>query len=48
MTKIVGIGGSLRTASYSMMALELAAERVQALGADIQILDLKNDEATLL
>lgn len=41
MTKIVGIGGSLRTASYSMMALELAAERVQALGADIQILDLR-------
>lgn len=41
MTKIVGIGGSLRTASYSMMALELAAERVRALGADIQILDLR-------
>lgn len=42
MTKIVGIGGSLRTASYSMMALELAAEKVKALGADVQILDLRS------
>ncbi|WP_299403422.1 NADPH-dependent FMN reductase [Acaryochloris sp. IP29b_bin.148] len=41
MTKIVGIGGSLRTNSYSMMALALAAERVQACGADVQILDLR-------
>lgn len=41
MTKIVGIGGSLRTASYSMMALELAAARVKALGADVQIMDLR-------
>lgn len=41
MTKIVGIGGSLRTTSYSMMALKLAADRVQSLGADVQILDLR-------
>jgi len=41
MTKIVGIGGSLRSASYSMMALALAAERVRTLGAEVQILDLR-------
>ncbi|MBE9077416.1 NAD(P)H-dependent oxidoreductase [Romeria aff. gracilis LEGE 07310] len=41
MTKIVGIGGSLRTNSYSMQALELAAQRVKALGAEVQVLDLR-------
>ena len=41
MVKIVGIGGSLRDDAYSMQALELAAERVKALGADVQILDLR-------
>ena len=41
MVKIVGIGGSLRTDSYSMQALRLAAERAKALGAEVQVLDLK-------
>lgn len=41
MVKIVGISGSLRPDSYSHMALQLAAPRVQALGADVKILDLR-------
>ncbi len=41
MVKIVGIGGSLRTDSYSMQALDIAAERAKALGAEVQVLDLK-------
>jgi FMN reductase len=41
MVKIVGIGGSLRPDSYSQMALSLAAGRVQALGAEVEILDLR-------
>jgi FMN reductase len=41
MVKIVGIAGSLRSGSYSHMALELAAQRVQALGAEVEILDLR-------
>lgn len=41
MVKIVGIGGSLRTDSYSMQALHIAAEQTKALGAEVQVLDLK-------
>lgn len=41
MTKIVGIGGSLRPDSYSQIALNLAAQRVTALGAEAEILDLR-------
>ena len=41
MTKIVGIGGSLRNDSYSMQALHLALERTKALGADVEVLDLR-------
>ncbi len=41
MVKIVGIGGSLRTDSYSMQALHIAAERAKDLGAEVQVLDLK-------
>ncbi len=41
MVKIVGIGGSLRPNSYTYQALELAAERVQVLGASVEILDLR-------
>jgi FMN reductase len=41
MSKIVGIAGSLRPASHSHMALQLAAQRVQALGAEVEILDLR-------
>ncbi len=35
MVKIVGIGGSLRANSYTQMALQLAAQRVEALGVSI-------------
>lgn len=41
MVKIVGIGGSLRPDSYSQQALSLAAQRVTALGANTEILDLR-------
>ena len=41
MVKIVGIGGSLRTNSYSQIALNIAAERVEALGAEMEILDIR-------
>ncbi|PSF37974.1 NADPH-dependent FMN reductase [Aphanothece hegewaldii CCALA 016] len=41
MVKIVGLNGSLRAESYSAQALEVAATRVQALGADMEILDLR-------
>jgi len=41
MVKIVGIGGSLRADSYSHQALKLAMQRVEALGAETEILDLR-------
>ena len=41
MVKIVGIGGSLRPDSTSYLALTLAIQRVQALGASTEILDLR-------
>lgn len=41
MVKIVGIGGSLRPDSYSQIALSLARARVEALGAEMEILDLR-------
>ena len=41
MLKIVGIGGSLRADSYSQIALRLAAQRVEALDAEVEILDLR-------
>ncbi|KJH71926.1 NADPH-dependent FMN reductase [Aliterella atlantica] len=41
MVKIVGIGGSLRAGSYSQIALELAAKRVEVLGAEVEVLDLR-------
>jgi FMN reductase len=42
MVKIVGISGSLRPDSYSAQALEIAATRVRALGAEVKTLDLRN------
>jgi FMN reductase len=39
--KIVGIAGSLRSESYSQMALKIAAQKVEALGAEVKILDLR-------
>jgi FMN reductase len=41
MVKIVGIAGSLRADSYSQMALKIAAEKVRSLGAEVEILDLR-------
>jgi FMN reductase len=41
MIEIVGINGSLRPESYSAQALHLAITRVQALGAAVEILDLR-------
>lgn len=41
MVKIVGIGGSLRANSYSQIVLDIAASRVAALGAEVEVLDLR-------
>ena len=41
MVKIVGIIGSLRSDSYSALALQQAVDRVEALGAEAEILDLR-------
>ena len=41
MVKIVGIGGSLRANSYSQIALDIAVNQVVALGAEAEILDLR-------
>lgn len=41
MVKIVGIAGSLRADSYSQQALLVAAERVRALGAEVEVIDLR-------
>ncbi|MGB3654403.1 MAG: NAD(P)H-dependent oxidoreductase, partial [Rivularia sp. (in: cyanobacteria)] len=41
MVKIVGIAGSLRAESYTHQALALAVQRVEALGAEVEILDLR-------
>lgn len=41
MVNIVGIGGSLRPDSYTQKALQVAAQRVEALGAEVEVLDLR-------
>ncbi|MFM7426725.1 MAG: NADPH-dependent FMN reductase [Elainella sp.] len=41
MVKIVGISGSLRPDSTSFQALQTAVQRVEALGAEVEILDLR-------
>lgn len=41
MVKIVGIIGSLRSDAYSALALEQARDRLIALGAEVEILDLR-------
>jgi len=41
MVRIVGIGGSLRPGSQSQLALSVAATRVEALGAEVEVLDLR-------
>lgn len=42
MVKVVGIAGSLRPGSYSQQALKVAIDRVAALGAEVEILDLRS------
>jgi NAD(P)H-dependent FMN reductase len=41
MVKIVALGGSLRPDSYSFQALQIAADRVRELGAEVEILNLR-------
>lgn len=41
MTKIVAISGSLRPNSYSYQALQQAVQRVEALGVEVEVLDLR-------
>jgi FMN reductase len=41
MVKIVGIAGSLRPDSYSQLALQIVAQKVENLGAEVEILDLR-------
>ena len=41
MVKIVGITGSLRDQSYSAKALQQVITRVEALGAEVEIVDLR-------
>lgn len=41
MINIVGISGSLRPGSYSQQALNAAVQRVTALGANMEVLDLQ-------
>lgn len=41
MVKIVGIGGSLRANSYSQIALDIAVKHVAALGAEVEVIDLR-------
>ncbi|MGB3137543.1 MAG: NAD(P)H-dependent oxidoreductase, partial [Nodosilinea sp.] len=41
MVKFVGIAGSLRSSSYSQLALELTCDRLRALGAEVELLDLR-------
>lgn len=42
MLKFVGIAGSLRPGSYSQLALNAAAQRVEALGAKVEVLELRS------
>ncbi|HEY9664299.1 MAG TPA: NADPH-dependent FMN reductase [Allocoleopsis sp.] len=41
MAKFVGIAGSLRSDSYSQQVLNLVARHVEALGGEVEILDLR-------
>lgn len=42
MVRIVGLAGSLRSDSYSQQALQVVAQRVAALGAEVETLDLRS------
>lgn len=41
MVKFVGIAGSLRAGSHSQQAVRLAAQRIEALGGEVEILDIR-------
>ncbi|KAM3100836.1 NADPH-dependent FMN reductase [Phormidesmis sp. 146-35] len=41
MVKVVAIGGSLRSDSYTYQALQQAVDRLNALGAEVEVLDLR-------
>lgn len=41
MVRFVGIAGSLRSDSYSQLALELAGQHLTALGGEVELLDLR-------
>lgn len=41
MVKIVAMGGSLRSESHTYMAVQQAVDRLTALGADVEVLDLR-------
>ncbi len=47
MVKFVGIAGSLRPNSYSQMALGLTCDRLRALGAEVELLDLREMDLPL-
>ncbi|WP_245939759.1 NADPH-dependent FMN reductase [Stenomitos frigidus] len=42
MVRFVGIAGSLRADSYSQQALVIATQRLEALGAEVERLDLQH------
>ncbi len=42
MTRVVGLNGSLRSGSHSYQALKQALERAEALGAGVELLDLRS------
>lgn len=42
MVKIVGIAGSLRPGSYSQQALRVVEQRLVALGAEVEIIELRS------
>ncbi len=42
MVKIVGLSGSLRAGSYSQLALNSAAQRLEALGAQVELLEVRS------
>jgi FMN reductase len=46
--KVIGICGSLRPGSYTRMALEIAMQGAQELGAQTRILDLQDYELTFV
>lgn len=42
MVKIAGLAGSLRSGSHSYQALSEAAQRIQALGGEVELLDMRS------